>query len=170
MSNKDVDMFKLVEEVEKQKSANIDEIFSTLDSVKDNPDIETEVKHTSTTTSSNGATPIRKPVVPESIGNFDTRFDAFKTIIGSVDYGDNPHDYVSGHKDALEKYYSEAYNNSKDLYVIEARINDEINKFKSRENIYDKGYYDGLFYALKAIRKSKELTMMKLNKEINMNL
>ena len=34
MAGKNVDMFKLVEQVEKQKSMDIDDIFSTLDSVK----------------------------------------------------------------------------------------------------------------------------------------
>jgi hypothetical protein len=65
----------------------------------------------------------------------------------------------------LEKYYGDAYQNSKDLYVIEARVNDEINRFNSN-GVYEKGYYDGLAYILKALKRSKELLMSRINKEI----
>ena len=41
MTDKNIDMFKLVEEVEKQKTLNIDDIFSDLDSVK-NEEIKKE--------------------------------------------------------------------------------------------------------------------------------
>ena len=41
MSEKKIDMFKLVEQVEKQKKMDIDDIFSNLDSVK-NEEIKIE--------------------------------------------------------------------------------------------------------------------------------
>ena len=70
----------------------------------------------------------------------------------------------------LEKYYKDAYNNSKDLYVIEARVSDEIQKNVSHSQLYEKGYYDGLVYTLQALNKSKELLISKINRLINSRL
>ena len=83
---------------------------------------------------------IQKPVIPDQIGNYTTRFEAFKGIIEHVSYGtNNSITYVEGHKDALEKYFKDAYNNSKDLYVIEARVNDEINRYNTHNQVYEIG-------------------------------
>ena len=162
--NNNLDMFKLVEEVEKQKQSSIDDVFSKLDSIKDDP-VEDEVQssRTDTYTSSNDPDLVTKPSIPNKIGDYDTRFEAFKGIIEHVSYGTtNVNNYVSGHRDALEKYYKDAYANQKDLYVIEARVNDEINRYASHTQLYEKGYYDGLFYVLKALKKSKELLTDKI--------
>ncbi|MBR5341413.1 MAG: hypothetical protein IK151_05755 [Erysipelotrichaceae bacterium] len=170
MTDKNIDMFKLVEEVEKQKTLNIDDIFSDLDSVK-NEEIKKEEVKTRSFTSSPDPSLISKPIIPNSIGDWTTRFEAFRGIIEHVSYGtSNVNAYVEGHKDALEKYYRDAYNNSKDLYVIEARVNDEINRYNSHAQLYEKGYYDGLVYVLKALKRSKELLMAKINTAINSNL
>ena len=47
---------------------------------------------------------------------------------------------------------------------------DEINRYSSRTHLYEKGYYDGMFYILMALKKSKELLMATLNREINTKL
>ncbi|MBO4358799.1 MAG: hypothetical protein J5796_03250 [Erysipelotrichaceae bacterium] len=170
MADKYIDMFKLIEEVEKQHSMNIDDIFSNLDSLK-NGEVTYQRPKNTVSSSSGNVTLIRKPTIPEDIGTYDTRFSAFRGIIEHVSYGSSGNnDYVEGHKDALQKYYQDAYNNSKDLYVIEARVNDEINRYTSRTQLYEKGYYDGLFYVLKALNRSKELLMNRLNREINQKL
>jgi hypothetical protein len=170
MADKYVDMFKLIEEVEKQRSMNIDDIFSHLDSVKNEEITYARPKNYASSSTSN-VTLIRKPTIPDNFGAYDTRFSCFRGIIEHVVYGSNTDNaYVEGHKDAIEKYYKDAYNNSKDLYVIEARVNDEINKYTSRAQLYEKGYYDGLFYVLKALNRSKELLMNRLNREINTKL
>lgn len=170
MPEKYIDMFKLIEEVEKQNSMNIDDIFSDLDSLKNGEVTYQRPKNTATSSSGN-VTLIRKPTIPEDIGAYDTRFSAFRGIIEHVSYGNSANNaYVEGHRDALQKYYQDAYNNSKDLYVIEARVNDEINRYTSRTQLYEKGYYDGLFYVLKALNRSKELLMNRLNREINQKL
>ena len=167
MTDKNIDMFRLVEEVEKQKAMDIDDIFSNLDSVRNEETVSTEVKNARYAGAS-ATVQIRKPVIPESFGSYQTRFEAFRGIIEHVSYGTtNTNIYVEGHRDALEKYYKDAYNNSKDLYVIEARVNDEINRYDTHNQLYEKGYYDGLFYVLKALKRSKELLMAKLNHEIN---
>ena len=169
MAEKSIDMFKLVEEVEKQKAMNIDEIFNTLDSVK-NEEVKTVQKKVYASDKGSSAV-VSKPRIPDQIGSFETRFEAFRGVIEHVYYGvSNANVYVEGHRDALEKYYKDAYNNSKDLYVIEARVNDEINRYGTHSQLYEKGYYDGLFYVLKALKRSKELLMTKLNTEINRNL
>ncbi len=169
MAEKSIDMFKLVEEVEKQKAMDIDAIFSDLDSVK-NEEISTVKKKVYTSQTSTSAV-VNKPRIPDQIGSYQTRFEAFRGVIEHVYYGvSNANVYVEGHRDALEKYYKDAYNNSKDLYVIEARVNDEINRYGTHSQLYEKGYYDGLFYVLKALKRSKELLMTKLNSEINRNL
>ena len=171
MSEKDkIDMFKLVEQVEKQKQMDIDDIFSTLDSVKAE---ESEKAQTQTRsyTSFTDPSKVSRPQLPENIGKYDTRFECFKGYIENVSYGtQNVNAYVEGHKDALEKYYSDAYQNSSDLYVTEARVNDEINKYNSHVGLYEKGYYDGLVYVLKALKKSKDLLMERINKEILQHL
>ncbi|MCR4856122.1 MAG: hypothetical protein K5908_08115 [Erysipelotrichaceae bacterium] len=166
MPDKKIDMFKLVEQVEKQKKMDIDDIFSTLDSVKDEEDRREEVKvHTYTSTSDPSL--VSRPRIPDKLGAFDTRFECFRCIIENVSYGTkNVNAYVEGHKDALEKYYGDAYQNSKDLYVIEARVNDELNKYNSHSALYDKGYYDGLAYVLKALKRSKELLMQRISAEM----
>ena len=169
MADKSIDMFKLVEEVEKQKAMDIDAIFSDLDSVK-NEEVSTVKKKVYTSDTNTTAT-VSKPRIPDQIGSYETRFEAFRGVIEHVYYGvSSVNIYVEGHRDALEKYYKDAYNNSKDLYVIEARVNDEINRYGTHSQLYEKGYYDGLFYVLKALKRSKELLMAKLNSEINRNL
>lgn len=168
MAEQKIDMFKLVEEVEKQKAVDLDEIFNDLDLVKNNKDTSEEVKQEyKTYTASSDSNLVAKPIIPDKIGSYDTRFEAFRAIIEHVSYGtDNTNTYVEGHKSALEKYYRDAYNNSKDLYVIEARVSDEINKSGSHAGLFEKGYYDGLIYVLKALKRSKELLMASIDKKI----
>ena len=174
--NKNIDMFELVRQMDKQQQKSdiddIDKIFSQLDSVKTDDVINVRPKNTATVSSGNVSL-IRKPTIPEEFGDYDTRFSCFKGIIEHVSYGGNTDKasaYVEGHKDALEKYYKDALDNSRDLYVVEARVNDEINRATSRTHLYEKGYYDGLFYVLKALTRSKELLMNRLNREINRKL
>ncbi|MBO4358455.1 MAG: hypothetical protein IKX97_02235 [Erysipelotrichaceae bacterium] len=165
-----IDMFKLIEEVEKQQKLNVDDIFNDLDSVKDDTTWNTTVQ-TPRYSNTQDIKLIKRPSIPQDIGTYDTRFEAFRGIIEHVSYGYvEVNAYVEGHRDALEKYYKDAYNNSKDLYVIEARVNDEIQKNVSHSQLYEKGYYDGLFYVLQALNESKKLLMNKINKEINLNL
>ena len=166
-----IDMFKLIAELEKQnQKTNVDDIFNDLDSVKNDDYVYTAVQ-TPRYANTQDIRTIKKPVLPEVISNYDTRFEAFKSIIEHVSYGtDEINGYVEGHRDALEKYYKDAYNNSKDLYVVEARISDEIQKNVSHSQLYEKGYYDGLVYTLQALNKSKELLISKINKLINSKL
>ena len=170
-----IDMFKLVQELEKQAESNdnsssVDAIFNTLDSIK-NGEVSYVKQEVPRFTNTSEVRRVSKPSLPDNIGAYDTRFEAFKGIIEHVSYDTiDVNAYVEGHKTALEKYYKEAYENSKDLYVVEARVNDEITKYTSRTHLYEKGYYDGMFYVYNALKKSKELLMGKVNKEININL
>lgn len=169
-NNNQIDMFELVKEVEKQQLRNVDDVFSSLDSLK-NEDVTYVKPEVPRYANTNEVKRVSKPGLPENIGPYDTRFEAFKGIVEHVSYGTiDVNDYIEGHKTALEKYFKEAFENSKDLYVVEARVNDEITRYTSRTHLYEKGYYDGLLYVYNALKKSKELLMGKINKEINLNL
>ncbi len=175
------DIFELVGEVEKQKKASIDDIYQMLDEAQNEDssvvDVKAKVHSTSESLSSLNykttervSTRVHTPVFPQTV-TFDTRFDCFKALLEGVDYGqDNNYEYVSGHKQALEDVYKDAFNNQRDLYVTEARVNDEINRTISKTTLAEKGYYDGLMYALKAIRKSKTMMMDKIVKILNSQL
>lgn len=168
MADQNIDMNKVVEEVEKQKPLDLDEIFNDLDLVKNNLDESSEaIKQTATYASAPESSLVSKPMIPDDIGYYDTRFDAFKAIIERVSYGtDKINAYVDGHKTALEKYYKDAYENYKDLYVTEAKVNNEISNSGSHSELYAKGYYDGLVYVRKALMRSKELVMADINNKI----
>ncbi len=170
MAENNLDMFKLVQEVEKQKQSTLEDVFSQLDSVRNNDMREekvTIINRTTAYSSTSNPDLVTKPTIPNHFGDYDTRFEAFKAIIEYVSYGTtNVNDYVSGHRDALEKYYRDAYSNQKDLYLIEARVNDEISRYVTRNDLYEKGYYDGLFYVLKALKRSKELLEEKIGEAL----
>ena len=174
MTDKQVDMFKLVEEVEKQKGMkNIDDIFSDLDSVKIETGETADVYHHDQRSYMDTVDQkmISRPVLPSEIGYYDSRFSAFKALIENVSYGTNQLNvYVEGHQEALTKYFQDAYNNAQDLYVVEARVNDEISRNTSHATLYEKGYYDGLVYIMKALRRSKELAMVKIDEQIRKKL
>ena len=166
MADNKIDMFKLVEQVEKQKKMDIDDIFSNLDSVKNEEVVKENIK-AQTFASSSDPGMISRPRIPSKLDRYESRFECFKVIIENVSYGTtNVNAYVEGHKDALEKYYADAYGNRKDLYVIEARVSDELNRFNSHAGLYEKGYYDGLAYVLKALKRSKELLMQRISSDI----
>ena len=187
------DIYKLVEELNKNKSISddvkIDSIYGMLDQVKkegekkaaykpnlqfrdtlDTVEEPTLVRPKQTTLSDfkDEVKPIRKPQFPNAIRPFEKRSDCFLNILQAVEYGDNNRDYEDGHKAALEKYYSIANSNPKDFYVVEGRINDEAGKFRignSPDN-FTRGYRDGLEYVVKALNKSKELLAKKINEEL----
>ena len=166
MTRKDIDMFRLVEEVEKQKKMDIDDIFSSLDSVK-NEELRKEEEAPKVYTGNVEPQRITRPRIPDNIGQYQTRFECFRGIIENVDYQSQTINvYVEGHRDALEKYYADAYQNSNDLYVIEARVSDELSRSVSHSGLREKGYYDGLNYVLMALKRSKELLMSRINNEI----
>lgn len=178
------DIFKLVQEVEKQKRASLDDIYKMLDDAQTSSsneesvvDVKAKVNQSASSLSTLNiksdiipSNRIQMPTFPSQV-TFDTRFDCFKALIEGVNYGyENSPEYVGAHIRALEDVYQDAFNNAKDLYVTEARVNDEINRTISKTTIREKGYYDGLMYALKAIRKSKSLMIDKVVNILNNSL
>lgn len=155
---------------------NIDQIYGMLDEIKEDGDASSLDNIRQTVSSSYNRTDsglnfssrevntgksyvVKKPVVPADIGDYDSRYDYFIAYLSAVDYGNNNSpDYMSGHMAALEKYYNDAQANKKDLTLVEARLNDEVNEASSvpRTTIYEKGYYDGLYYVIRSLKKSKE--------------
>lgn len=181
------DIYKIVEELEKNKASNntkIDSLYGLLDEVKKENKVEVvkkpnlqfeemevpkeeepKPKTTSLRDFKDKVKPIRRPAIPTKILEFDKRSECFINILQAVDYGDNNADYVDGHKAALEKYYMIASSNPKDFYVVEGRVNDEIKAYKvgSSADNYSKGYRDGLNFVAKALENSKLLLSRKIN-------
>lgn len=102
-----------------------------------------------------------------NVSTYESRFEAFISMLRNVDYGNsNSRDYVDGHIKAISKYMKESYAYQYDLTVIEEELNKEIESRESNATIEEKGYYDGLIYVLKALRKSKELIIERIKKEL----
>lgn len=111
---------------------------------------------------------VKRPTVPNkaTIGSFSTRYECFKKLIEKVNYGiGNSSSYVEGHAEALKKYFAQAQSTPNDLGVVEGRVNDEIAKYNNidKGNVYIKGYYDGLLYVYRSLRKSKDLIVAMMN-------
>ncbi len=160
-----LDMFKLAEEVEKQKKQaemSLDDIFSDLDNVTKDQVYTPKPENTQR---------VIKPSIPNRIGDYTTRYEAFKGIIENVSYGtNNAEEYVRGHRDAVEQCSTEAYKHRKNISVYEDMLNRQLAEYPSRYKLYEKGFYDGMFYVLKAIKRSKELAMDNLVKELRKEL
>lgn len=113
---------------------------------------------------------LTKAQMKEVSGDFDYVYDAYKNLIENVSYGnENSKDYVKGHKAALDKCFDIVYEINSNIFEAEEKISNELESYEST-TIEDKGYYDGLFYSLKAIKKAKEYMLGKISKEINKEL
>lgn len=183
MVDKNTNIFDLVEEVNKEKKKSsiqrekeMNDIYSMLDDIKNDNDISiddvrekvnnyaSDKKDNINDKLENYSNTVKKPEVPNHVNDYDKYSECVLAFITSVDYGtNNSREYVEGHKEALEKYYLEIKNNHKDIYVVEAHINEELNNYTSKSSIRDKGYYDGLFYVHKSLKKAKELLTGKVN-------
>lgn len=182
MAKNDTNIFDLVDELNKsknktsmEKEKEINNIYSMLDDIKNDNNISVEEVRNKVNDYSyqtnldndsleNYSTVVSVPTLPSSVSNYDTFSECIIAFFKAVDYGtNNSKQYVKGHKAALEKYCTEIAHNHKDIYVVEGKLNDEINNFASKDDIYSKGYYDGLFYVLRAIKKAKALLSSKIN-------
>lgn len=185
MDNK-TNIFDLVEEVNREKKKStmaaekeINDIYSMLDEIKNDNNISVEDVREKVNSFSfyddnagindrleNYSTVVKKPDVP-NISGYDKYSDIILATISAVNYGsNNSKEYVEGHKLALENYYKDINNNVNDIYVVEAKINEDINNFSSKSSLRDKGYYDGLIYVLKAIKNAKEQVTEKVNNRL----
>ena len=186
MTENKTNIFDLVEEVNKEKKKSsmsvekeINDIYSMLDEIKNDnnisiDDVREKINNYSKKENANindklenYSTVVTKPEIPNNAFNYDNYSDCVLSFIRSVDYGtNNSKEYVEGHKTALEKYYKEISNNRKDIYVVESRVNEDINNYNSKSSLRDKGYYDGLIYVLKSLKRSKELLTDKINSKL----
>lgn len=173
MADNNTNIFDLVEQVNKNKNKSsmqvekeMDDIFSMLDDIKSDNNISVDdVRNAVNNYSSNkviddsierNTAQVKKVNVPSSVSGWNLYSECILAYFKAVDYGtDNSKEYVDGHKAAIEKYYTEITNNRKDIYVVEGHVNDELSAFTSKASLKDKGYYDGLFYVLKVLRKAK---------------
>ena len=186
MSNQDI--YKLVEEMNKNKTVEhtglnsnkkeVEDIFSMLNEVQEKNNISVEEVRRSVNRSSEinlntnygkRAKVIKKPTLPSNV-EYDLLSDGIIAYISNVEYGDNDSDYVLAHRSALEKYYKEIVSNRKDISVVEGHVNDEISALDSRNTLSEKGYYDGLYYVLRAIKKAKSEVSFKINEKLKEKL
>lgn len=118
----------------------------------------------------NNAGMLAKPEVPNITSNYNNVFEAYRYMLENVSYGEaNSRDYVDNHIKALNKYYEVATNNVSCLEELEQKLSNEIENTPS-SSVEEKGYYDGLFYCLKSLRKAKTYMLEKCAKEINDDL
>ncbi|GEM_PF-1305330 len=184
MTNKNTDIFKLVEEVNKQKtkeSQNIDDVFSMLDGIKDVEvnDVKNTINQMNPDSGSMSSLNdkgnftsrvVKRPTLAKPTKSHDSRYNCFMDMIANVDYGtSNSQEYVNGHKEALSLCIKQAENNPDDLYMVEAMINDELNR-NTMSSIYAKGYKDGMTYASQALKYSKAELMNKIYIDLKNNL
>ena len=161
-SDQDIDdLFSMLDEVEKGGFATIDEVRAKVNDINGNDYVNIKQEPISKSLRN------KRPLLPRNYGEYDTRFECFKRLIEGVSYEGNSSEYIGGHREALEKYYQDASVNSQNLQLTMGRVNDEINNFGPRNTVYAKGYYDGLFYVLQALTKSKELLMSKITVRLN---
>lgn len=186
MPENKTNIFDLVEEVNKEKKKSsmavekeINDIYSMLDEIKkDNnisiDDVREKINDYAKNSNAkindrleNYSTVVTKPDIPSFVLDYNNYSECVTSFIRCVDYGaNNSKEYVEGHKKALEKYYKDIMNNRKDIYVVEGRINEDINNYNSKTSLRDKGYYDGLFYVLKSLKKAKELLTGRINNDL----
>lgn len=181
MSNKDKDVFdELFDSLINDSSSNYNpQDFSKIVQSKINAKannrgfeslsdlIDNEVRSSSSRIS-------RKPQVSEEYKNreFDNRFDYFMNDLQGIDYNRKQGYYLSGHKDALEKYFNQANLNKSNLCSLENIVNEEMAKYmrSNPQGEYAKGYYDGLVYVKSALDKSKSKMLSKIANKLSKQL
>ena len=190
MSNQDI--YKLVEEMNKNKTVEhtglnsnkkeVEDIFSMLNEVQEKNNISVEDVRRSVNRSSEinlntnygkRAKVIKKPTLPSNV-EYDLLSDDAKNnesiVYNITDSVQDSYSYVLAHRSALEKYYKEIVSNRKDISVVEGHVNDEISALDSRNTLSEKGYYDGLYYVLRAIKKAKSEVSFKINEKLKEKL
>lgn len=165
-------MTKVMKMVNNDKFAEIDKLFKELD--MDEETIESLRNKLSDAPKTSkiqydeakpSVTTVKRPTIPDVITvNFKTRYEYFMYCINNVNYGqDNANQYVKGHIKALNKAIIQSKMDPNNLHLVEASINDELNTSISKNTLEGKGYYDGLTYVSKALKKSKEIMANKIN-------
>lgn len=109
-----------------------------------------------------------KPQLSDYVIATKSRMETFAKLLINTNYGNNNSEYVKGHKKALIDEYRKAYE-MKDFIHYEKELNDLISGYSS-QTLMDKGYYDGLIYSSKALKKTKELLLEIVNKELEKEL
>lgn len=110
---------------------------------------------------------VLKPELSE-VNDYTSFSNLIFKMIQNVNYGtNNASEYVFGHKKALKEYALEIKNNNENINLVEDNISLKINSIQTKSSLEDKGYYDGLLYVLKAIRKAKDKIYLKIREEVN---
>lgn len=105
-----------------------------------------------------------------SISN--TRYDYFISLLSDVIYDRNYRGYYKdGHEKAIDIYRSKAEFCKNDLLSLESEVAKEIHRTKLNRKVRDRfevGYYDGLVFIEKALKRSKLYMMTRIKDEMEM--
>lgn len=105
-----------------------------------------------------------------AVGN--TRYEYFLSLLDSVTYEGNYRGYYKeGHEKAIDIYRSKAAFCSNDLVSLESEVAKEIHRTKLNRRLRDRfevGYFDGLQFIEKALKKSKLYMMTIIKEEMEM--
>lgn len=167
------DIFKLVEEINKNKDTDkIDDIYNLLDELKKEEVSSSVHKNAESSRVKKSSLAdfkkVKRPLLPNAVSEYDSYSECVLNYISDVNYGDNNEDYIRGHRDALSKYYVAIKNNHNDLYVEKGRVSDELANVKSANlnDLYTRGYYDGLDYVNKALIRGRESMSKKIYEKL----
>ena len=150
---------KMFDELQKANDETVDSLKNKLSSDQDLLSFKN--------TAGKKAAYLKRPSLPRLVPKtVKTRLDIFLYCMKNVDYGeDNVRSYVDGHLAALNKYLEQASFNQTNLEVVYGTLYDELKKMQkaSKDDLYDKGYADGLSYVDQALRRSKDVMAKNIN-------
>ena len=108
----------------------------------------------------------RRPVAKLSAASdSSTRYEYFMKAIDSVAYDSRYRgNYKTGHIEAVERYIDKVELNKQNLVIVDRIIKQELNAVNRRgnQNLYDRGYYDGLKTVERVLLQSKNTMMMRV--------
>lgn len=169
MTNKNDELDRILAEIDAQED-NLEDLRKRLARKANNQSTRNhaDAAFTNPAATRTKTTVINRPVIPDTVTvELHSRYEYFLYFINSVNYGSaNAKAYVEGHQKALNKAVETACLNPDYLYMVEAMVNDEMNRMSSvsKVNLETKGYSDGLKYVSKALKKSKEYMARQINK------
>ena len=169
---KNYNVYDLVNEINKNNKSvdsKLDSLFDAIDN-EDKIDTQTTVSETKQTSSVNYE--LKKPTFSKNGSSASSRYDRFNQYLNSINYGTNNNpSYEQGHKAAIKKYLNIYSLNEKEGYLVEATLSEELrNNTGSNDELYSKGYYDGLMYVHEALRQSKNEAKQYIGEQLRREL
>ncbi len=160
IDNKFNEIDKMFDELQRANDETVDSLKERLSSHEDLVSLKDDVYSERKTVS------LKRPSLPKTLPtSLNTRLDIFLYCLKNIEYGPNNRSYVDGHLSALNKYLEQARLNQNNLEVVSGTVIDEIKRTgaNTKNDLQEKGYYDGLNYVNSALKKSKDVMAKKIN-------